>query len=113
MGALVRQSGAWSDRIPVRHPATAHQGKPDSGGMEGADDESGGRRRPAPQILVYRFLQLRSSHAIPPRAGGVIASHDLLPQGRAWRHRKSVVSAKRRYVRLHTGCVANINTKTN
>jgi nitronate monooxygenase len=63
MGGLDRQSRARADRLPVRNPAAADPGKPDPARMEGAADDAGGRRHPAPQIRRPASIRRRSATA--------------------------------------------------
>ena len=85
MGELDRQSRARPDRLPVRHPAPAHQGKPDPRELEAEADDPRGRRHPAPPLLADRLLQLGGAQPVPAQPRGALAPPDRLHQGGAGR----------------------------
>jgi nitronate monooxygenase len=86
VGRLDRQSRAWRHHVPVRHPAAADPGKPDPARMEGAADDAGGGRRPAPQVLADRLLQLGGAQPLSSATWKPERAPDRLHQGAGRRH---------------------------
>src|SRR4029453_19459850 len=52
VGGLDRQSGAWANRLPIRHSPAADAGKPYPARMEGEVADAGRWRRAASPLLA-------------------------------------------------------------
>ena len=113
MGSLDRQSRARPDRLPVRNAAAADPGKPDPARVEGAADDAGGRRRPAPPLLADRFLFLGRPQPVPARARSAQRAPDRLHQGAARRSPFRARRRRRKEARITGSPKATCSTRAN